>query len=155
MKIAAEIISRLQSSGQTLATAESLTGGELAAALTSESGASRAFRGGVIAYSTESKIRELAVPASLIEERSVYSAEVALAMAIGAQMRFATDWAVATTGVAGPGSSHGVAAGRVWVAIVGPEVSKCSELTLTGERSEVRLGAVTSALTTFASILSA
>lgn len=151
--LASEVIETLRARGETVATAESITGGEMAAALTSVAGASHCFAGGVIAYSKESKIRELAVSESLIAEQSVYSEEVAIAMAIGARARFESDWAISSTGVAGPGSSHGVEAGRVWVAVVGPRSSEAIALNLAGERSEIRIGAVSSALTAFARIL--
>lgn len=152
--IGAEIIALLRSRGETVATAESVTGGELAAALTAPPGASHAFKGGIVAYSLESKVRELAVDATLIEERSVYSGAVAVAMATGARQRFATDWSIATTGVAGPGSSHGNPPGLVWVAIVGANVSEELVLELSGDRDEIRRGAVASALSAFARILS-
>ena len=150
----AEVIALLRSRGETVATAESVTGGELAAALTAPAGASHAFKGGVIAYSIESKVRELGVAASLIDERSVYSSEVAAAMAAGARQRFATNWSIATTGVAGPGSSHGNPPGLVWVAIAGATLNENLVLELNGERDEIRRGAVASALSTFTRILS-
>jgi nicotinamide-nucleotide amidase len=74
-------------------------------------------------------------------------------MADGAKRRFGSDWAIATTGVAGPGESHGVAAGNLWIAIVGAQVREVEHLALTGSRSEVRSGAVASALSAFARIL--
>ena len=84
----------------------------------------------------------------------MYSEEVAFEMARGALQKFNTTWAIATTGVAGPDSSEGVAAGTVWVAIAGP-VSQSIELTLDGERENIRSGTVASAIGTFARILRA
>lgn len=153
MNSGAEIIQALRSRNETLAVAESVTGGGLAKELTDSEGASHVLKGGVVAYSNESKVRDLAVPQVLIDAKSAYSSEVALAMANGVRERFASTWAIATTGVAGPGASHGINAGRVWVALIGPDLEKVEELELSGGRSEVRAGAVASALATFARIL--
>lgn len=152
--IEAEVIALLRSRGETVSTAESVTGGELAAALTAPPGASHVFKGGIIAYSIESKVVQLGVDIALIDERSVYSSEVAAAMATGALQRFNTEWSIATTGVAGPGSSQGNPPGLVWIAIAGAKVSEVLMLELQGDREEIRRGAVASALSTFARILS-
>lgn len=148
-----EIITLLRSRGETVSIAESLTGGSLAKALTDIEGASHAFLGGVIAYSVASKLHDLDVPQDTIDKAGVYSEATALAMAEGAKRRFGSDWAIATTGVAGPGESHGVSAGNLWIAIVGAQVRKVEHLALSGGRSEVRSGAVESALRAFARIL--
>ena len=148
-----EIITLLRSRGETVSIAESLTGGSLAKALTDFEGASHVFLGGVIAYSVASKLHDLDVPQETIDQAGVYSEATALAMAEGAKRRFGSDWAIATTGVAGPGESHGVSAGNLWIAIVGAEVRKVEHLALSGGRSEVRSGAVASALRAFARIL--
>lgn len=147
------VIELLNRRGETVSIAESLTGGSLAQALTDVEGASHVFLGGVIAYSVASKLHDLDVPQEIIDSAGVYSKETALAMADGAKRRFGSDWAIATTGVAGPGESHGVAAGNLWIAIVGAEVRKVEQLVLSGGRSEVRSGAVASALSAFARIL--
>ena len=89
--------------GWTLATAESCTGGLVAARLTSVPGSSDVFLGGIVSYANEVKIGELGVPAELIEEHGAVSAEVAAAMARGARERLGADVAVSVTGVAGPG----------------------------------------------------
>ena len=153
MSTGAAIVQALRARSQTVAVAESVTGGGLAHALTDFEGASHAFKGGIIAYSVESKVRDLSVPQALIDTYSVYSSQVALAMASGVRKLFASDWAIAITGVAGPGASHGIQAGRVWIALIGPEAQSVQELELSGGRSEVRAGAVASALTTFERIL--
>ena len=147
------VIELLLQRGETVSVAESLTGGLLSKALTDIEGASHVFLGGVIAYSAASKLHDLDVPQDVIDSAGVYSKETALAMADGAKRRFGSDWAIATTGVAGPGESHGVAAGNLWIAIVGAEVRKVEHLALSGGRSEVRSGAVASALSAFARIL--
>jgi nicotinamide-nucleotide amidase len=148
-----KVIELLRQRGETVSVAESLTGGSLSKALTDIEGASHVFLGGVIAYSVASKLHDLDVPQNVIDSAGVYSKETALAMADGAKRRFGSDWAIATTGVAGPGESHGVAAGNLWIAIVGAQVREVEHLALTGSRSEVRSGAVASALSAFARIL--
>ena len=147
------VIELLRQRGETVSVAESLTGGSLSKALTDIEGASHVFLGGVIAYSAASKLHDLDVPQDVIDSAGVYSKETALAMADGAKRRFGSDWAIATTGVAGPGESHGVAAGNLWIAIVGAQVREVEHLALSGGRSEVRSGAVASALAAFARIL--
>ena len=74
-------------------------------------------------------------------------------MADGIRSKFGSDWSIATTGVAGPGPSHGVAAGTVWIAILGPNTRESLLLSLAGDRDDVRRGAVESALATLARIL--
>ena len=151
---AQSIIEILTSRGQTLAVAESLTGGGLGFALTQVPGASAVFLGGTISYTTEVKVRELSVGQSIIDQYKVVSEEVAIEMADGAKSKFATTWAISTTGVAGPGDYQGVREGTVWIAIRGP-INQSLTLTLDGGRDGVRQGAISSAIGTFARILSA
>jgi nicotinamide-nucleotide amidase len=151
---AQSIIEILTSRGQTLAVAESLTGGGLGFALTQVPGASAVFLGGIISYTTEVKVRELGVGQSAIDKYKVVSEEVAIEMAEGAKNKFATTWAISTTGVAGPGDYQGVREGTVWIAIRGP-INQSLTLTLDGGRDGVRQGAISSAIGTFARILSA
>ena len=151
---AQSIIEILTSRGQTLAVAESLTGGGLGFALTQVPGASAVFLGGIISYTTEVKVRELGVGQSIIDQYKVVSEEVAIEMAEGAKNKFATTWAISTTGVAGPGDYQGVREGTVWIAIRGP-INQSLTLTLDGGRDGVRQGAISSAIGTFARILSA
>ena len=151
---AQSIIETLTSRGQTLAVAESLTGGGLGFALTQVPGASAVFLGGIISYTTEVKVRELGVAQSTIDQYKVVSEEVAIEMAEGAKNKFATTWAISTTGVAGPGDYQGVREGTVWIAIRGP-INQSLTLTLDGGRDGVRQGAISSAIGTFARILSA
>lgn len=147
-----DIITMLSQKNETVSTAESLTAGGLSSALTSVPGASEVFLGGITAYRSSVKIEHLGVPESLINEHSVVSQEVAIAMAEGARKKFGTTWAIATTGVAGPGPSDGVAAGTVWVAVCGP-TNQTVELALSGDREAVRSASVSSAIATFARIL--
>jgi len=151
---AQSIIETLTSRGQTLAVAESLTGGGLGFALTQVPGASAVFLGGIISYTTDVKVRELGVGQSAIDKYKVVSEEVAIEMAEGVKNKFATTWAISTTGVAGPGDYQGVREGTVWIAIRGP-INQSLTLTLDGGRDGVRQGAISSAIGTFARILSA
>lgn len=132
-----EIIgSMLRAKGETLAIAESCTGGTLARMITSVPGASDYFAGGVVAYSNRMKTELLSVDSHLIEERNVVSREVSEAMAQGARDRFGSTWAISTTGVAGPGGgtdTHPV--GLIYVAVAGPTGCKSIELKL-GKRRE-------------------
>lgn len=124
----------LRGTGATVATAESLTGGRLAAALTAVPGASRSYVGGVVAYATEVKIAVLGVPRSLVEEHGVISSQCALAMARGAASLTGADWAMATTGVAGPDRQEDQPPGTVHVGLVGPGTSTALALELVGDR---------------------
>lgn len=152
---AEEIVTTLTSRRESIAIAESLTGGALSSALTDVPGTSHVYLGSIIAYSTEIKIRELAVQRETIEKFGVASEAVAFEMAEGIRAKFGTTWAISTTGVAGPGPSHGIPAGTVWIAIIGPSHREAMALALEGNRAEVRHGAVESALATFARILRA
>jgi nicotinamide-nucleotide amidase len=133
--------------GLTLATAESCTGGLVAARLTGVPGSSRVFRGGVVAYSDEVKRDELAVPADLLERHGAVSPEVAAAMARGARERLGADVAVSVTGVAGPGG--GTAAkpvGLVYLHVEGPDGGRGREFSFPGDRGSIRARSVVGAL---------
>ena len=105
--IEAHVLALLEARGLRLATAESCTGGMVAARLTGVAGASRAFVGGVVAYANEVKEGELGVPAELLERYGAVSPEAARAMAQGARERLGADVAVAVTGIAGPDGGIG------------------------------------------------
>jgi nicotinamide-nucleotide amidase len=139
---------------ETVAIAESLTAGGLGHALTQIPGASEVFLGGVIAYTTEVKINVLGVSEVSIAKDSVVSEKVAVEMAHGARRTCGATWGIATTGIAGPGDYQGIPAGTVWIAIVGPS-TETLHLQLGGGREQVREGAISSAIATFARILSA
>ena len=120
--LASVVLAHLAEQGQTLAVAESCTGGALGAALAAVPGASQVWLGGVIAYANATKQALLGVPADLLERWGAVSDPVALAMAEGVRERLACDWAVAITGIAGPsGASAEKPVGLVHVAVVGPE----------------------------------
>ena len=147
------IIEALKARGETVSVAESLTGGGLGHALTQVPGASEVFIGGVISYTSSIKVNFLGVQQSTIDKHSVVSEEVALEMARGAIDKLGSKWAIATTGIAGPGDYLGIREGTVWIAICGP-ICQTLHLTLDGGRDGVRQGAISSAMGTFARILS-
>lgn len=112
-----EILFILYESGKTLSTAESCTSGKIAESITLMPGASAYFTGGIVAYSEEVKKSLLNVPEELIEKKTVVSEEVAIRMAEGACEVLNTDYAIATTGVAGPGGGTiENPVGTIWIA---------------------------------------
>jgi PncC family amidohydrolase len=137
-----------------VATAESLTGGRVVAALTAVPGASDVVRGGVVAYATEVKIGLLRVPVEVVESVGVVSAECAAAMARGARRLTGATYGVATTGVAGPTEQEGKAAGTVYVAVAGPDGERVLGLELPGSREQVVERTVVEALTALVSVIS-
>jgi nicotinamide-nucleotide amidase len=144
---AAEVLAALGARGETLAVAESLTGGLLSATLVEVPGASAVFRGGLVAYATDLKARLVGVPGELLAERGPVDPEVAVAMAQGARERCLADWGLGTTGVAGPEPQGGIPVGTVYVACVGPTGPPDVErLTVRGGRAAVRSASVTAAL---------
>lgn len=119
---------RLTDLGKTLAIAESCTGGYIAQSITANAGASKYFKGSVVSYATESKANLLGVSEQLIDQHSVVSREVAEAMAKGVLQLFHTDYAISTTGNAGPSKGDADAeVGTVWIAIATKEIvySQC------------------------------
>lgn len=136
--IAVRVLDSLTRRGETVATAESLTGGLLAALLTDVPGASRSFVGGVVSYATRIKISALDVPADLVEQHGVVSQECAEAMACGVRARLDATWGLATTGVAGPDEQEGQSVGTVWVALAGPGLVAAHRLELRGDRLMIR-----------------
>ena len=136
------LVARLTAAGATVATAESLTGGLLGAALTDVPGSSRVYLGGVVAYATEVKQSLLGVPADLVAAHGVVSRECAEAMARGVRELLSATYGVATTGVAGPGPQDGLPAGTVWIAVSGPDGGSrgvARRLELGGDRAAVRV----------------
>jgi nicotinamide-nucleotide amidase len=137
--VAELVLDRCRELGLTLATAESCTGGLVAAALTEIPGSSEVFLGSVVAYANEVKASGLGVPEAALAEYGAVSAEVAAAMAEGARERLGADVTVAVTGVAGPGGGTAEKpVGLVYVAVAAPEASDVRELRLGGSRREIR-----------------
>ena len=112
----------LSLNNKTLATAESCTGGSIASKLTALAGASRYFKGGVVAYSNEVKEQVLGVSHETLEEHGAVSEETVRQMAEGVRERLGTHYGVATSGIAGPtGGTAEKPVGTVWIAVAGPE----------------------------------
>jgi len=139
---------RLAEGGLTVAAAESCTGGLVAHRITGVPGSSRYFRGGIVAYSNDVKTSLLGVPATLIETEGAVSEEVARAMAEGARQVCATDFAVSTTGIAGPdGGSDAKPVGLTWIAVACPEgTTECRRYTFGGDRGVIQARAAHAAL---------
>ncbi|BBC32499.1 Damage-inducible protein CinA [Streptomyces graminofaciens] len=151
---AADVLRLLTVRGETLAVAESLTGGLVAAEITAVSGASKAFVGSVTTYATELKHRLLGVDATLLDQRGAVDPQVAAQMAAGVRKALDADWGIATTGVAGPDTQDGHPVGTVYVAVDGPFAAdsdssgggKVASLRLNGDRTEIRMESVRSVL---------
>ena len=133
------IIGRLlRQQGKTIATAESCTGGKIAQIITSVAGASNYFRGSVVSYATDTKISVLGVSAQTIEKYTVVSAEVASEMALGIKKLMKADYAIATTGNAGPSKGDADAeVGTVFIALATPEAVFVSEFNFGQPRDKV------------------
>ena len=151
--IANSVVKKLLKKKASLSVAESITGGGLAAAITEVAGSSKVFLGGVIAYADEIKINELKVDAKTLKKFTAVSEEVAKEMATGARKKFNTDYAIATTGVAGPGKAYGQKAGTVWIAIASKKEVFAIALALSGSRDLIRHATIESALASFERIL--
>ncbi len=140
--LATEVVALLRRQGLSVATAESLTGGLVCAALTSVPGASAVVRGGIVAYAAQVKISLLGVPADLVRTHGTVSTPTAVAMAAGARRALGADVAVATTGVAGPEPSEGKPVGTVHVAVSGApsweHLDGTAVLSLAGSREQIR-----------------
>lgn len=143
---AAEALRLLEAEGASLAVAESLTGGLVAAEITSVPGASRTFRGSVTAYATELKRDLLGVDAALLDSRGAVDPLVAEEMAQGVRARLGAVWGLATTGVAGPDPQDGNPVGTVYTAVAGPGGTRVASLRLDGDRAAIRAATVTASL---------
>jgi nicotinamide-nucleotide amidase len=140
------VLAVLAARGETLAVAESLTGGLLAATIVDVPGASRVFRGGLVVYATDLKATLAGVPADLLAAHGPVHPEVATALAAGARQRCRADWGLGTTGVAGPDPQDGVPVGTVFVAVSSVHGELVRPLQLSGPRPRIRAGAVAAAL---------
>lgn len=143
---AAAAVHLLAERGETLAVAESLTGGLLAATIVEIAGVSAVFRGALVVYATDLKASLAGVPEDLLADRGPVDPAVAVALAQGARRRCDADWGVGTTGVAGPAPQDGKPVGLVFVAVAGPNGTVVRELGLAGSRAVIRDGAVAAAL---------
>lgn len=147
MDEAARVIRLLTAQGKTLATAESCTGGLLGKLLTDVPGASAVYLGGVISYAYAVKEKLLGVDAEVLREKGAVCEEVALQMAQGARQRLGVDFALSTTGNAGPGADEkNPNVGEIYVALAYELGALCKKLTLHGSREENRVDACKAAL---------
>lgn len=144
--LARELVVRLSVMGSTVATAESLTGGLVAAALTEVPGSSAVVRGGVVAYVHAVKTAFLGVDPRLLATAGAVDSAVAEQMASGVRERLGATYGLATTGAAGPEPSDGKPVGTVFVAVAGPITSRVQALALSGTRSEIRAASVEAVL---------
>lgn len=139
--LAAALHEVLLARGETVACAESLTGGGVADLLSSTPGASATFVGGVVSYATSVKREVLGVTATV-----VVSAECATQMAHGVRSLLGSDWAISTTGVAGPEEQDGQPVGTVYVGVAGPQGVRAHRFDLYGDRRAIREQACGAAL---------
>ncbi|MHA6800756.1 CinA family protein [Bounagaea algeriensis] len=142
----ARVLDGLRTRSATVATAESLTAGLVAATLTGVAGASDVLRGGLVVYATDLKAELAEVDRAVLDEHGAVHPQVARMLAAGARRRCAADWGVGLTGVAGPRAQDGVPPGTVHVGVTGPETSAVRSVRLAGDRHEVRAAAVRVAL---------
>ena len=160
---AARVVALLRDRSQTVATAESLTGGLVGATLTGVPGASVVYRGGLITYATELKAELAGVSRAVLDAEGPVAATTAAELALGAARVCGADWGIATTGVAGPDQQDGHPVGQVFVAAAGPaDPSAASqdravtvrELALAGDRAAIRTETVGAALRLLLDLLS-
>ena len=145
--LARQAVAALAAAGATLATAESLTGGMRGEKITGVSGSSAIYRGGVISYCNAVKAGALGVSQEDLDTLGAVSAPVAEQMAQGARQRLAADYALSTTGIAGPNSDEtGKPVGLVYIACCGPAGCRVRELRLTGDRAAIRQATCRAAL---------
>lgn len=147
------LVEALIRQGFTVATAESLTGGLVAAALTEIPGSSATVRGSIVAYDSDLKAEQLGVSEALLASGGPVQAEVARQMASGVCRVLGADIGIATTGVAGPGAQDGVPAGKVFVAVAHAGHVTVQELALSGSRETIRAASVVAALDLCASCI--
>ena len=145
--IAASIQAACGASGSTVATAESCTGGLVAHAITEVEGSSGHFVGGIVAYSNAAKEAELGVSPEVLRAHGAVSAQVARAMAEGARAALRSDYAVAVTGIAGPGGgTEAKPVGLTYVAVVGPAGADVRRHVWAGDRRANKLASAEAAL---------
>lgn len=158
--LARDLIAALSDRDETMATAESLTGGLIGATVTSVAGASAIYRGGVISYATDTKTDLAGVPAATLAEHGAIAEQTAAAMARETAARCVADWGVAVTGVAGPAEQEGHPPGTVYAAVArssGASGPACwvRHHQFAGDRGQVRTATVRAALQLFSGVLGA
>jgi nicotinamide-nucleotide amidase len=153
--LAESVLAELGRRGETLASAESLTGGMVGQLLTDVSGASASYVGGVISYATRLKTTLAGVESATLAELGPVAERTAAEMARGVAARCSADWGIATTGVAGPEAQAGHPVGQVFVAVSHQTdgLIRVKELSLHGERAAIRQQAAVATLTLLAHAL--
>lgn len=141
-----DVVRALEQRGETLAVAESLTGGRLAATLAEVPGVSAVFRGGLVVYATDLKASLAGVPDDLLAERGPVDPDVAAAMATGAREVCLATWGLGTTGVAGPDPQDGQPPGTVYIACAWRDGVVVEHLALDGNRIAIQRETVNAAL---------
>lgn len=153
---AAGLVSALKSRGWTVATAESLTAGLLAATIADVPGASSVLRGGLVVYATDLKHVLADVPEEVLAAHGAVSAETACALAAGAAARCGASVGIGLTGVAGPGGQEGRPVGTVFVGVSVPGRQPWAErLALAGDRGRIRVAACVAAMEMVTEVASA
>jgi nicotinamide-nucleotide amidase len=142
----AGLVGALTERHETVATAESLTGGLVAAVLTSVPGSSAVVRGGLVVYATRLKHELAGVDDDLLAEHGAVHPDVAAQLADGARVTCGATWGVGLTGVAGPDPQDGIEPGVVHIGVSGPDVAEVRTIGIEGNRHQVRAGAVAAAL---------
>lgn len=153
--LAAALVAELAAREQTVATAESLTAGLLAATIAGVPGASNVLRGGLIVYATDLKTSLAGVDQRILERDGPVARSTAGALAEGAACRCRADWGIGLTGVAGPDGQDGHPPGTVFLGIAGPDGTEVLALELAGDRWAIRIGAVGSAVSSLLQRLTA
>lgn len=144
--LARSLVEALASRGLTIGTCESLTGGGIAATITSVPGASAVLRGGLVTYASDLKVSLAGVDARHVAEHGVVDESTASQMAVGARRALGTDWAVSCTGVAGPDMQDGQPVGSVFIGLAGPEGVSVRHFDFSGDRAAIRLQTIATAL---------
>lgn len=139
---AKEINKLFRSKGLTLASVESFTGGQFACEMTSVSGASHFFKGGMVTYFTEEKVRLLGIPYSVVDQFGVVSKEVAYHMANAGKKLMNVDYCVSFTGNAGPSAMENKPVGEIYIGIAFGTTVQVHAYMLKGTREEIRRQAI-------------
>jgi nicotinamide-nucleotide amidase len=152
--LAEALISLAHAKKVSVATAESCTGGMIAASLTSVAGASEVYKGSIVSYANEAKVALLDVSNQTLLTEGAVSEQTALQMARGARKALATDFAVSTTGVAGPGGGTvQKPVGTVWIAVASVREERATPHRFSGTRAQIRLAATEAALQELAALV--
>jgi nicotinamide-nucleotide amidase len=149
------LVADLTGRKQSVATAESLTAGLLAATLAGVPGASEVLRGGLITYTEHTKVVLAGVAPQILDEVGPVAGPTARALAVGARQRCDATWGVGLTGVAGPEPHGGHEVGTVFMGLAGPVDTEVIELKLTGTRWDIRLSAVRESISRLRALVAA